>query len=341
MAEIKSPSAGGVSGLSVIVALMILFSIWMVNNGPEGINSKNKVASQTKTTSSQNQKTNTTNHSSTKADNNNYYLDSQGQRKKYSPYRDQISISANSVSTDSPNKEYITLSAHGNIQPINISGWTLKNGRDKKTYIVSGTAVRGQAVYVKIPDQGVVLYNPFNPSSNIHGPITLRSGEKATITTGSVPTAGSVVINENFKINRCLGYVEDRPVNQRSGNYRFSPTLIYKCPTSRDLPSIDSLDQTCYDFVRSISSCHQPTDIYDKINGTCLDRNCKLSSFCQSFVKQNFNPLTCFRLYSADKDFIGDEWRIYLNRTWELWDKQRETISLFDRSGLLVTEKSY
>ncbi len=232
------------------------------------------------------------------------------------------------------------MSARGNQNPINIGGWTLKNGRDKKIYIVTGNAVKGQSVTVKIPSQGVALYNPFNPSSNIRRPITLKSGERAIITTGSVPTIGSVAINENFKINRCLGYIEDRPIDQRSG-YRFKPSLRYNCPTSRDLPSIAELDDVCYNFVRSISGCHQPTDIYDKTNGYCLDRNCQLSSYCRTFVKQNFNPQTCFLLYSSGKDFIGPEWRIYLNRTWELWERQRETISLYDKNGLLVTEISY
>jgi hypothetical protein len=332
--------ASGVSGLGVMIGLMILFSFWLVNNGPNGANNINKTPS--KNTSAQSSSQSSSRTSSASSQRTDNYVDTTtGQEKTYSPYRNQISLNTSSVYTDSPNQEYLTISAHGNNSPINIGGWTLKNGRDKKTFIVSGNAVRGQAVSVKIPTQGVALYNPYSPGTNIRSPITLKSGERAIIVTGRLPTLSSVAINENFKINRCLGYVEDRPVDQQSGTYRINPSLRYNCPTSRDLPSIDSLDDVCYSFVRSISGCHQPTDVYDKTNGYCLDRNCKLSSFCQSFIKQNFNPKTCFQLYSAEKDFIGPEWRIFLNRTWELWDKQRETISLYDRQGLLVKEVSY
>ncbi|MFA5001267.1 MAG: hypothetical protein WC531_03565 [Candidatus Paceibacterota bacterium] len=325
---------GGISGFSIIIGLMVLFSFWLTTHGPGAVNDASKSASST----AQSQKVAVTSKSSTKTSNNT--ASNQATDKNHSPYYGQVSIRASSVSIDSPNKEYLTLSARNNKTPINIGGWTLKNGRDKKIYIVSGTAVHGQSVSVKIPSQGVVLYNPYNPASNVQGPILLKSGEKAIIVTGSVPTFGSVTINENFKINRCLGYVEDHPIDQ-TRNYNFNPSLKYKCPTSRDLPSIDGLDDICYSFVRSISGCHQPTDIFDSKNGYCLDRNCKLSSYCQAFVKQNFNPQTCYQLYSTDEDFIGPEWRIYLNRSWELWEKQRETISLYDAKGLLVDEISY
>lgn len=314
----KVVAVGGVSGFTVLVILFILFALWMVNNGPNKISPTSNGS-----TSSQSSDLN------------------QNQEKTYSPYHNQISLQTSSVYTDIPSREYITLSAHGNKSPINIGGWTLKNGRSNKTYIVTGNAVQGQSVSVKIPSQGVRVYNPFSPYTNIHSAITLKAGERAVITTGRLPNTGSVTVTENFKINRCLGYLEDRPVDQTGSSYRFIPSLRYNCPTSRDLSSIDNLDDVCYSFVRSIAGCHQPTDVYDKTNGYCLDRNCKLSNYCRTFIKDNFNPQTCFKLYSADQDFVGPEWRIFLNRDWELWDRQRETIYLYDRDGLLVTEVSY
>lgn len=322
---------GGIGGIGLLIGLMVLFSLWLANSGPNAVNNQ-KISGEKK---------NQVGSSQIEKNNTNQTGNLQAQAEKRSPFFGQISIRASSVVTDSPNQEYITLYARNNKQPINIGGWILKNGRENKTYIVAGEAVKGQSVSVRIPEQGVVLYNPFNPSTNIQSPITLKAGERAVIVTGSIPTFDSIKINDNFKINRCLGYLEDRPINQSGSRYQFNPSLKYNCPTGRDLSNTGGLDDVCYNFVRSIGGCHQPTDIYDESKGYCLDRNCQLSSFCRNFVKEHFSPESCFNLYANTEGFVGPEWRIFLNRNWELWERQRETISLFDRQGLLVAEISY
>lgn len=253
-----------------------------------------------------------------------------------SKYKGKIYLqSGTAAGTIQPNQEYIVIGAQGNETPISLAGWSLKNGRGEQLYVVSGNTVKGQSTTVKIPSSGVAIFDPYHPSNNRLVPIALKSGERAIITTGNPPVFSGVKIKDNFKTNRCLGYLED------DQSYQAYPRLTYNCPSSNDVPGITSLDNVCYDFARSLRSCHTPKDIYVKDEGNCLDGNCKLSSYCRTFVQNNYNFATCFATYSRDADFIAPEWRIFLGRTWELWSDRRESISLFDSSGLLIDKITY
>lgn len=253
-----------------------------------------------------------------------------------SPHKGFVQLAVGSGRSQyQPNREYIVISARGNKKPINIGGWTLKNGRSNKNYVVSGNTVRGQSVSVKIPSYGYTLYHPFDANQGRKGMISLNSGDKAFIVTGSMPSVAGIKVFDNFKTNRCLGYLEDKSY------YNFVPDLSYECPSPREVTGISTLDDACYKFVRSLRSCHKPEDVYIKDQGYCLDRNCKINSTCRNFVISNFNFQSCFDTYSRDRDFVDNDWRIYLGRTWELWEDNRETIYLYDQAGRLVDELSY
>lgn len=322
MAEDKGKgSVPSSSGLGFFLVIIIVFSLWLANNGP------NKVSLDPGKT----RQNSTADRTSTSRDS-----DKKIETESRSPYYGQISLSAGSArSTIQPNQEYIIISARGNKEPINIGGWVLKNGRGKKNYVVSGNTVRGQSVSVVIPDLGLSIYHPFDISQTKRSKISLKSGERAYIITGSLPSIAGIQVKDNFKTNRCLGYLEDK------SGYRFYPRLSYNCPSSREMVDTASLDDVCYNFIRSVRSCHIPEDIYIKDQGYCLDRNCKLSSACRALATSQLNFQSCFNTYSRDDDFSAPEWRVFLNRTWELWESNRETISLYDRQGLLVTEISY
>lgn len=330
MADDKTKGAvvGGVSGLSVLIGLAVLFSVWLANHDPNAV--KNRPQTIRGNTSSQSRLTQT--------QKSNTYIDkATGKEKVYSPYHGQINLGpGTAASTYQPGQEYVTISAHGNKEPINIGGWILKNGWDKHLFVASKSTIKTSAVSVTIPSQGVALYDPYHPLTNKSGPIKLKSGERAIITTGRPSTLSGVKIKDNFKLNWCLGYLEDEPGD------RAYPSLKYRCPSSNDVTGISYLDTACYNFVRSIRPCHTPKDIYVKSEDDyCLDRNCKLTSYCRNFVKENYNFDSCFARYSAEEDFVGNEWRVFLNQSWELWLDRRETISLYDRAGLLVAEVSY
>ena len=253
-----------------------------------------------------------------------------------SQYKGKIRLQrGTAASTYQPNQEYIIITASGNKEPIKIGGWVLRNGKSDKLHIVSGSISAGQSDFVRIPDYGVSLFDPYNSHNNRQVPITLKSGERAIITTGYEPIFSGIKITSNFKLNRCLGYLED------GGRNRAYPRLTYRCPSSRDVPGITYLNDDCYRFARSVRPCHAPEDIYTRGEGHCLDSNCDLTSYCRNFITKNYNFRSCFNNYSQDDDFVGPEWRVFLHRTWELWGDRRESITLYDPAGKLVDKISY
>lgn len=310
-----------------VIVILTLFFMWVNNGGPvrakkEGFfkNQTSVFVPQVKTSSSGRQ----SNADNVQADPN------------VSSYKGIIRLSVGTARAQyQPNAEYVIITNSRSKTPVNIGGWTLKNGRSNKTYAVTGNTVQGQSVAVKIPTTGSYVYHPFDVSQGKRGAITLKSGERAYIITGSLPTVAGIAVRDNFKTNRCLGYLEDKP------GYRFIPRLSYRCPSPREVVGISSLDDACYKFVRSLRACHKPEDVRVKDGGFCLDGNCSINSACRNFVTSNFNFQSCFNTYSRDEDFSAPEWRVYLNRTWELWEDNRETISLYDRAGLLVDEITY
>ena len=317
----------------IFMVILVLFIMWVQGGGPARSKQEGLIVDSNSSNSSSYLPRSLSNQLRSRSTASSEAETSSGPESKY---KGKIYLqSGTAASTIQPNQEYVIIGAQGNESPISLAGWSLKNGRGEQLYVVSGNTVKGQSTTVKIPSSGVAIFDPYHPASNRSVPITLKSGERAIITTGNPPVFSGVKINNNFKINRCLGYLEDEQ------GYQAYPRLTYNCPSSNDVPGITSLDNTCYDFVRSIRTCHTPKDIYVKDEGDCLDGNCKLSSYCRRFVQDNYNFATCFATYSRDKDFTGPEWRIFLGRNWELWLDRRESISLFDSSGLLVSQITY
>ncbi len=327
MADAPSSDGGGAGAFWLIFIILILFVMWIQGGGP----SRGKHESLfTLSTSSENS-------SLSQSSSGGSAGNDEGSVANPSPYKGQISIeTGTAASTDQPNQEYIVLRAGGsNSTSINIGGWTLSNGRSEKTFDINGNAVSGQSVYVLIPKKGIALYNPYQPASNILVPITLKPGESAVITTGQLPSTGSVTIRDNFKVNRCLGYVADNTT------YQFVPDLNYRCPDVSEMVGLSDLSDICFDFAQSISACHEPKYSYVEDQGDCLEGNCSLNSYCQGVIKNNLNPQACFKEFSKDKDFVGPEWRVFLKRSLELWSERRETISLYDAAGRLVDQATY
>lgn len=312
--------------LWVVIIVIVLFSLWIQNGGPAKAQKDGFFNISSPTIISSNNNSSGSNNS----------LDDSQTVTSFSRYKGKIYLGSGSAGSEyQPSREYIIISASGNEDPINIGGWVLKNGRSSKQYVVSGNTVSGQSVSVQIPKYGLSLFNPYNPTASRRSAISLKSGERAIITTGSPTVFNDVSIKDNFKINRCLGYLED------GVSYQAFPGLNYNCPSNNDVEGVSRLDDICYDFVRSIPSCHVPKDIYVKDEGYCLEGNCKLTSSCRNFVKQNYNFASCFNTYSKDDNFVGPEWRVFLGRTWELWGDRRETIYLYDNFGKLVDKISY
>ncbi|MEK7587061.1 MAG: hypothetical protein AAB453_04295 [Patescibacteria group bacterium] len=228
-----------------------------------------------------------------------------------------------------PGKEFITLQANyrdRNSAPINLSGWYLKNGKDQRftvpNYPRNKNAVAGISDFVAIPLVG-------------NAPIILPDSGEVVVTTGKVYSGNSLPINDNFRVNKCSGYLEDLK------NYNFYPALNTRCPNPEDEPGVNALDRECRDFVESYSSCRTPE--FKKVDGdNYVDgRQIDLSRQCRDFMDERFNYNTCITRHSGDEDFFEDEWRVFLGRRWELWAEEDEVITLYDNFGKLVDELKY
>lgn len=250
-------------------------------------------------------------------------------------YKGKISLSSGTAfSQIVPNREYIIITAKsGNKEPINISGWSLKNGRSEKNYNISGEEVAGQSITVKLPTSGVKFYNPYRPTLNAREPLILKPGERVILITGSIPSIAPVQLKEDsFRVNKCFGYIV------KQTNYKFYPSFSTSCPKDADIAGVSQLSDSCYDYIRRRPSCRTPELKYVKDDGYCYDGNCNLNQFCQAFIVKNYSYQSCFDRHLNDEDFFTRDWRVYLGRTWELWDNRRESITLFDGSGKLVTK---
>ncbi|MDP3902250.1 MAG: hypothetical protein Q8Q21_01520 [bacterium] len=161
---------------------------------------------------------------------------------------------------------------------------------------------------------GTYVYTPgiSNPKENIF----LEPGGKAIITTGYSP------LGANFLINKCSGYLDQ--------NKQFSPRLSRQCPLMEDEILPEGLNDECLDFIEDISKC----EILDTIPSY-------LNSACQSFLSEKVNYKSCVSLHRNDADFFGNEWRIFLSRSNELWKKSRERITLTGENGNLIDSIAY
>ncbi|HEY4476968.1 MAG TPA: hypothetical protein VJB69_03260 [Candidatus Paceibacterota bacterium] len=239
-----------------------------------------------------------------------------------SPWYDQVRIDSGSGQYEiQPNQEYITLEAnYNNSAPITVTGWSLTNGKSQ-------------------PDGVIIPYGTrlfIGDSANLPNmPIILAPEARLVLTTGRMPNSDPYVINANFLVNKCSGYLDALP------QYRFTPALYSSCPAPIKEPGVDGLENDCYKFVSRLSSCHTPKVERNADGYEFIDRVSGLSSYCRSFLEEHFNYNSCVKWHEQDTDFYGDEWRAYLGRTWELWSENRETITLYDQQGKIVAQENY
>lgn len=230
-------------------------------------------------------------------------------------------------------EEYITLDNRSR-NSIDITGWQLKNGKDKRPYYLGNTLQRFSADVATIPQATLVL----SPSGySIMQDVVLKSGERAIVTTGSVGNRYPYTIT-SFKENICTSYIEALP------EYAFNPPLTQSCPRPSNEPGIEALDSSCRNFIQGIPSCQTPKiggkdskgdDCPGCVNGKLV------SGVCKAFIEEHFSYQGCLAYHSSDPNFSGRTWRIFLGRGWEMWAEDYESIELFDRLGQLVNYQNY
>ncbi len=162
---------------------------------------------------------------------------------------------------------------------------------------------------------GAGAFLVYSAQVNPQEPIYLKSGNRAIIVSGKSP------IGTNFRLNICTGYF-----NQFQ---EFTPYLSQECPNISvdDMPI--NFPDVCFDFIRTLWQCRMPLVIPPAAGNDCVN-----------FIGERANYNGCVALHKNDKDFYKNEWRIYLGREKELWQK-RDTIILLDEEGKIVDKVSY
>ncbi len=219
-----------------------------------------------------------------------------------SPYKGKISLYAYGARETDPQREYLEIRVISKTEPILITCWTLE-GRESLDIAI------GQGSY--LPYSGQI-----NPQNQIY----LGDDEKTVIITGQSP------IGTSFRLNSCTGYF-----NQFQ---KFYPYLPEECPEIPKESVPLSYTDACFDFVGTLPRCRILSNIP-------YETSLKIGNDCILFINEKMGYNSCVNKNKNSEDFYKKEWRIYLGRGKEMWNNQREHITLRDREGRIVSEILY
>lgn len=227
----------------------------------------------------------------------------------------------NAKSEDYGNEEYIILKNATKDESINITGWKLQN---------NGSIFGGQQT-ISIP-RGTYL---FDPDGSVLSDIILLPGEEAIVLSGNITRTRPIKINYSFKVNKCSGYLD------KLENYDFTPSLSTSCPLIKDEPEVKTANSSCYDAISRIGRCVTADfEINDDDDMELNGRVVSIGSECRKFIEKTANYENCIERHAGDADFFDNEWRVFLGEG-ELWNENREVISLYDNLNRLVARISY
>ena len=126
----------------------------------------------------------------------------------------------------------------------------------------------------------------------------------------------------NIHLNKCIGYI---------GNSNHTvPAFPNSCPYP-DRSAITAFTGACQNFILSIGSCKTPN-----LNNTPVPGN---DYNCRQYIQDNFNYRACFNAHSADKDFLSNQWWVWMGSS--PIDQYHDRVALLDKSGLVVDVYTY
>ena len=196
-------------------------------------------------------------------------------------------------------------------------------------------------------DDYLVLVNESDESINIGGWTIKTTNETVTIPQAihklrypfSASTPADVVLapddeiiisagishqGVDFRINKCAGYLDQ--------SEQFEPSLDNDCP-ELDESEYSHLKKVCRDFIDDLDKCEIP-DYTAHYEVSC-------DSECTGFLNERFNYKRCYEDHYLEVDFFGDEWRVFLGKSIDIFNNDGDTVVLKDEDGLVVWEYSY
>jgi hypothetical protein len=247
-------------------------------------------------------------------------------QKGISPYAERVYLSTGNVYSAQPGDEYLVLRNSAGA-PVDITGWILTNGKGTRPIETSHNSYFYPTADSAKIGQGTEFLDPSGRFTFSN--IVLKSGDTAYITTGKPFSQFPFSISTSFRENICMGYLE---------NYPFEPQLSRNCPVVTNDPQINTVTDECYDYMRSLSRCVDPSKYKTKYEE---DRYKSMTSQCRAFMSARLNYPSCVANNRYATGFSSPQWRIFLSKDRELWRSTRETITLYDKNGLIVDQISY
>jgi len=149
--------------------------------------------------------------------------------------------------------------------------------------------------------------------------VAIGRREAVILTTGDSP------IGTSFKVNSCSGYLEQFQ--------DYAPSLRSECPLA--IEEIDSSglgeDMDCVEFAKTIPRCTAFIETFPK----------NISGECRAFITKTLTYNGCVMKHKNDSNFYKDEWRLFLEKSTEMWKNRSEIIKLIDRNGDVVDAVTY
>lgn len=205
------------------------------------------------------------------------------------------------ISQTDPQKEYIQIKA--------------SSSNKNPINISSWTIENKNGEKIKI---GGVTNLPVLSQINTESDLYLPAEGTAYVSTGQSP------IGTNFRQNKCTGYF--------SQMQNFYPNLPKKCPDpvkDEFLPS--TLDNKCIDYLNTNA----------KICETMITLPSSLSQECKQYINERLIYNGCTSWHKNDNDFYEDSWRVYLNKSTEMWEGEHGTITLRDQNEKIIDQRQY
>ncbi|HEY9481085.1 MAG TPA: hypothetical protein VIR98_02540 [Candidatus Paceibacterota bacterium] len=228
----------------------------------------------------------------------------------------------NASYSSQPFEEHVVIENRGNTS-VDITGWTLMNGKGSRPIQNSQNDYFYPTADSAMIGQGTQFLDP--SGKFIVGDIVLKPGDRAIVVTGGPFANFPYSINTSFRENICVGYLK---------NYPFDPPLDRTCPYIDSDPDIRLMTDECYDYMRSLPNCTDPS-VSDK------RRYDEQTSVCRNYMATRLNYPSCVARNQNSADFSKNQWRVFLGKKLELWASSHESITLYDRTGNVVDRVSY
>ena len=188
--------------------------------------------------------------------------------------------------------------------------------KDKETIRMSNWTIEMRGTTINIPQAIKNLRYPFSSDNN--SDIELAYRNEVIISAGFSPSG------INFQLNKCTGYLDQMS--------QFYPSLDKDCPYLEE-SEYRHLKKACRDFIDDLRRCQLP-DYSDNFV-------VQSDSQCTSFLNDRFNYKRCYEDYYQEIDFCQDEWRVFLNKSIDIFDNDGDRLILRDGQGLVVDEYEY